>query len=450
MTIGINRRTFLHNTAAAGTGLILSNTASGQPQESKNEDIKIGLIGAGIQGGVLLSTLLRMGKKSGLHVKAVCDIWEEMSLKRTLGMLAKYSRFGYQAKGYVDYQDMLSAESDLDAVIIATPDFCHAEQTMACLKAGLHVYCEAPMSNSIEDARKMAQAAKETGKLLQIGHQRRSNERYIHCFENLIHGTKILGQVTAVNAQWTQPVRTDRGWPKKKMLSEETLKRYGYDSMHQFKNWMWYKKLGAGPAVDFGAHQIDVINWFLGIPPKAIIASGGTYYYDNKTHQWYDTVMAILEYETSKGKVSVQYQSITTNGYGGHFEVFMGDEGSLELSESPSRGGVYRSPQVRDWDKWVRLGFLEREATQKVNDEEAEGVIQVQETQPPAKYCIPVKLKDPLHKAHLENFFNAVRGKASLNCPAETAYASTVTALKINEAVECGKPVSLAPKDLEI
>ena len=79
---------------------------------------------------------------------------------------------------------MLSDEKDLDAVIIATPDFWHAEQTIACLKAGLHVYCEKEMSNTLEGARKMVQAAKQTGKLLQIGHQRRSNPRYISVLKN--------------------------------------------------------------------------------------------------------------------------------------------------------------------------------------------------------------------------------------------------------------------------
>jgi predicted dehydrogenase len=445
----MNRRSFLHGTAALGAGLMLSGAASGQENNSKNEDLNIALIGAGIQGEVLLNTFVRMGRKSGVYVKAVCDIWEQLNLKRILKILQKY---GYEPKGYTDYQEMLAGESDLDAVIIATPDFCHAEQTIACLKAGLSVYCEAPMSNSIEGARAMAKAAKETGKLLQIGHQRRSNERYIHCFENLFHGAKLLGQVTAVNAQWNQPVQMDRGWPEKRKLSEETLKRYGYESMHQFKNWMWYKKLGAGPAVDFGAHQIDVINWFLGTGPDSVTARGGTYFYDKETHEFYDTVMAILEYETDKGKVSAQFQSLTTNGYGGHFEVFMGDEGSIELSESASRGGVYRSPQVRDWDKWVRLGFLKREATEKieVDGEEEDIAVIVSDSQPPARYEIPVELKELNHKAHLENFFEAVRGKVSLNCPAETAYASTVTALKINEAIECGESLDLKEADLEL
>ena len=76
---------------------------------------------------------------------------------------------------------MLDKEKQLDAVIIATPDFWHAQHTIDCLKAGKHVYCEKEMSNTLEGARSMVLAQRETGKLLQIGHQRRSNPRYLHC-----------------------------------------------------------------------------------------------------------------------------------------------------------------------------------------------------------------------------------------------------------------------------
>ena len=178
MTTRINRRNFLHGAAAAGMGLVLSNKVSGQSEGSK-EDINIALIGTGTQGEVLLNTFLRNGRKSGIRVKALCDIWEQLNLKRISGVVSK---FGHEPTTYIDYQEMLAREKDLDAVIIATPDFCHSEQTIASLKAGLDVYCETPMSNSIEGARKMVEAVKETGKLLQIGHQRRSNARYLHCF----------------------------------------------------------------------------------------------------------------------------------------------------------------------------------------------------------------------------------------------------------------------------
>jgi len=71
------------------------------------------------------------------------------------------------------------------------------------------------MSNTLEGARKMVQAAKETGRLLQIGHQRRSNPRYIFCHEKLLKDAKLLGQITAVNGQWNRAVAPPRSVPKR-------------------------------------------------------------------------------------------------------------------------------------------------------------------------------------------------------------------------------------------
>ena len=82
---------------------------------------------------------------------------------------------GHPNRAYVDYKELLDKEkANLDAVIVATPDFWHAEHAIACMKAGLQVYCEKEMSNNLADARRMVQTARETGKLLQIGHQRRT------------------------------------------------------------------------------------------------------------------------------------------------------------------------------------------------------------------------------------------------------------------------------------
>jgi len=442
----MNRRSFLRSTAAAGAGLALSSSVLAEASSDNIDDINVALIGAGAQGELLLNACLKLGDGSGIRFRAVCDVWEDLNLKRIVKLLGRY---GHDVKGYADYRAMLDAEKALDAVVIATPDFCHAEQAVACLQAGRCVYCEAPMSNSAEDARRMVQAARESGKLLQIGQQRRSNPWYQHCQMKLLKTADLLGRLTAVNAQWHHPARADRGWSKRRALDDATLAQYGYTSMHQFKNWMWYKGLGAGPVVDFGVHQIDVINWFLGAPPKAITARGGTHYYDQKTHAWYDTVMAILEYETEEGTVCVSYETLCTNGYGGHVEVFMGDQGTLELSESPGRGGAYRDPEAPDWNKWVRLGFLRRPGTE--DEKETSSVsIDVQETKPPAKYEIPVVLEVPYHQPHLKNFFDAIRGQAELACSAEMAYSSTITALMINEAVEKKQTLELTPETFRI
>ncbi len=283
-------------------------------------------------------------KIPGIHIQAVSDIWETYNLKQASERILK--QYKQDHKAYTDYKEMLSQEKGLDAVLIATPDFCHAEQTEACLKAGLHVYCESPMSNSLDGARTMARTAKETGKLLQIGHQRRSNPRYNYCFDHIINETKLLGQLTAINGQWNRSVMPDRGWPRRTPVDADTLAKNGFESMTQFRNWRWYKNLGGGPLADLGAHQIDVFNWYMNGVPQSVLASGGVDYYKPDTHECPDTVMAVLEYE-NKGKIiRALYQTINTNSNFGYYESFLGDEGTLHVSEAAGRAAVYREPSA--------------------------------------------------------------------------------------------------------
>ncbi len=428
---GIDRRKFLEYSAAAGAGLLMTRMGHAQETVQQSDDLNIALIGAGAQGQVLLIACLKI---PGIRFKAVCDIWTDFNLKRAVGLLRKY---GHELNGYENYRDMLSQENDIDAVLIASPDFWHAEQTIDCLRAGLHVYCEKEMSNSLEKAREMVLASRETGKLLQIGHQRRSNPRYIHCKDKIIKETGLLGRLTAINAQWNRSVQPDLGWPKKYPVPPSVLRKYGFESMDQFRNWRWYRALGGGPIVDLGSHQIDIFTWFLDAVPISVVASGGTDYYDKKTHEWYDTVMAIYEFQSNDEVVRAFYQTLTTNSSQGYYETFMGDQGTLNISESAGRGGIYREPTAPDWTKWVELGYLNAPVEEKLLDENL--VLDVRETIAPSQHGLPIEFNDPYHKPHLENFFNAVQGREKLNCPAEIGYETAVTVLKVNQAVESNR-----------
>ncbi|HNV02616.1 MAG TPA: Gfo/Idh/MocA family oxidoreductase [Vicinamibacterales bacterium] len=423
--------------AAAGTE---QAAAAGDVQ-----DVHVALLGAGAQGQVLTDAMLRI---PGVRFRAVCDVWAEYNQRRVVNQL---QRFGFQVNAYEDYREMLDKEKELDAVVIATPDFWHAPHAVDCLKAGKHVYCEKEMSNTLEGARAMVAAARETGKLLQIGHQRRSNPRYLHCYRHLLGEAKLLGRIVTVSGQWNRAVTPDLGAPERYTIPEARLKQYGFKNMHQFRNWRWYKGLGGGPIVDLGSHQIDIYTWFLGANPSHVMASGGQLYYDPATHEWYDTAMVVFDYDTPAGPVKAYYQTQTTNGSLGYFENFMGDQGTLLISESEVHAAkVYRDTNAPPWDEWVQKGYITAPKLQEAVEKDKAAVTDVRESVSPDEHKVPIVLKDPYHQPHLQNFFDAVRGSATLNCPPEIGYESAVAVLKVNDAIEAKSRLSFTPEDFAL
>jgi predicted dehydrogenase len=453
----VTRRGFLSTSAKLGAVFAaapyIARSADGA---AKGDDINVALLGCGLQGrGALLPAALKI---PNIRFKAVCDIWpyNRTYCERLL------KKFGHDAKPFEDYKDMLANTSDLDAVIIATPDFWHAEQTNAALKAGKHVYCEKLMSNTVEGARSMVHAARAAKKLLQVGHQRRSNPRYRHARDKIVREGRLLGRITNIGGQWHRAVTEDLGFPQGQGLSEATLQKYGYATMHEFCNWRWFKKYAGGPMSDLGAHQIDVYNWMLGVNPRMCIASGGVDYY--KTHDWYDNAMAIFEFPTKEGVVRATYEVLTTTSAGGGYhEYFMGDEGSLKMSENPKFTKLYREARAPEWDKWVEKGFVsvpgsgegapapvkpwEKVGVKKLGGPSKAATVDVRETAALSAWDMPVVLDGMIHQPHLQNFFDAIRGKAELNCPGESAFATAVTILKINEAVAAQKLLTFQPED---
>ena len=134
----VDRRSFLRSTAALGAGLAFSPMVVAKSDSGKKaDDINVAILGAGAQGQVLMTACRNI---PGVRFKAVCDIWTAYNQKMVARRLKAYDKV--MPSTYVDYREMLDKEKDLDAVIVATPDFWHSEHAVACLKAGLHVYCE--------------------------------------------------------------------------------------------------------------------------------------------------------------------------------------------------------------------------------------------------------------------------------------------------------------------
>ncbi len=454
-TSPLSRRDFLTTGVKLGAAVLVAPyiaRAATQPSGG-SRTLGIGLIGCGEQGRVLLNAALKI---PDIRFRAVCDIW---SYNRTYGeRLLK--KFGHEATPYEDYRELL-ARTDLDAIIVATPDFMHAEHTNAALRSGRHVYCEKLMSNTVEGARSMVKTARATKKLLQIGHQRRSNPRYQHAKDHLLAEAHLLGRITNASGQWNRSVTEDLGYPEKYVIPEAKLQEYGYTNMHEFRNWRWFKKYAGGPISDLGAHQIDIFNWFLAANPRSVIAGGGADYYS--THEWYDNVTAIYEFATPAGLVRTTYGVLTTTSAGGGYhEYFMGDEGALKISENPKYTKLYREARAPEWDQWVDKNFISRPGSgegapppvkpwekqrPKLPGPSKSSVVDVRETAELSAWDIPITLDKAIHQPHLENFFDAIRLGTPLACPAESAFATAVTVLKVNDAVAAQKMLTFAPVD---
>jgi hypothetical protein len=202
---------------------------------------------------------------------------------------------------------------------------------------------------------------------------------------------------------------------------------------------------------------VDVFNWFLHTRPTAIVANGGRDY--DRDTEWYDNINVQYEWDYAwKGetrKVRGLYALLSTTSYGGCRETFCGDKGALVVSEW-GRGSLWKEPAatLAPWE--LDAGVLEMHGTSPFCPIASEN----------EKYWWPAlcsldmrgwyvnlpepEMDRPVHWGHLENFFDAVRGKAKLACPAEAGFETCVSVLKANEALAAGRRLDLRPEDFQV
>ena len=114
-------------------------------------------------------------------------------------------------------------------------------------------------------------------------------------------------------------------------------------------------------------------------------------------------------------------------------------------------GQLYRDPNAPAWDEWIQKGYVSAPKAQEEKAQSDSGAVaDVRESVAPDQHTVPVSLRDPYHQPHLQNFFDAVRGNATLNCPAEIGYESAFSVLKVNEAIEAKSRLSFKPEDFKI
>lgn len=190
--------------------------------------LKIGIVGCG--GIANQKHMPAIEDVGGFEMVAFCDIIEERATK------AK-GRFGTEdARVYTDYRDLI--KEDLDAVYVLTPNRSHAEISIAALKSGKHVMCEKPMAMNYEEAKAMVDAAKESGKLLNIGYQNRYRNDSAYLKEACENDE--LGEIYFAKAH--------------------AIRRRAVPTWGVFLN---EEEQGGGPLIDIGTHALDLTLWMM-------------------------------------------------------------------------------------------------------------------------------------------------------------------------------------------
>jgi len=421
----VTRREFLRSATAATCLMVLGGEAEGAPagENTPAAPVRCGVIGTGVQGRALLSVLARL---PAAPVVAICDNYEA-SLKAGQSVAP-------QAKTYADYHEMLATEKTLDAVFIATPSHLHREPALAAVQAGKHVYCEAPLATTVEDARAIATAGKADGPLpgaartFQVGLQQRANPLYKHAVKFVRTGA--LNNVVQARAQWHRK----QSW--RRAARDPNLERQ--------LNWRLYKESSTGLIGEIGVHQLDVASWFLKKLPVSVMGYGATLQWQDG-RDVADTVQCLVEYP---GGLRLTYEATLANSFDSSYELFLGSDGAILTRED--RSWLFKeadAPQL-GWEVYARKD--------KIGDEtgialvaDATKLLAQGKTPAEAAAAAGASGKNALYYS-VEEFLGCAReGSKPSSGPLEGMQAAVV-AIKAHEAITSGNKITFQKEWLEI
>jgi predicted dehydrogenase len=325
-------------TRRAFLGVAGSAVAAGVLHAGSDEPapVKVAVIGTGARGSDLIRALTTI---DGVELAGVCDDYAPH-----LAQGAKYA--GPRAKAFADYKAMLEKLRP-QAVVIAVPLVLHYRIASDALAAGCNVFLEKTMCYRIDEARRLAKQVAAAKRVFQVGLQRRANPIYKQAAAMVETG--MIGQITAIKAQWHRHNSWRRPVPKTGTDAER-------QALERRLNWRLYRASSAGLMAELGSHQLDIANWLLGTTPRRVIATGGIDFWRDG-RDVIDNIFCVYEYEIhppARAKsdeadarpkpysVRVTYSSLCNNAYEGAAELILGTKGSLYLTAS--KGLLFREP----------------------------------------------------------------------------------------------------------
>jgi predicted dehydrogenase len=429
-----NRRDFLKAGSAALAATTVSwNASSYAAIVGANERVKVAVVGCGDRmKGSLIPSFLQHSKEMNFEFVAISDLWNR---RREEGV-AYIEKLGRGKVDAVRNNDELYARKDVDAVLIATADFQHALHGVEAVEAGRDAYVEKPTAHTMEDAREFLAAVKKTGKIVQIGTQRRSTPSYQKAAEYIKSGQ--FGDIVMVEMTWNvnQPGRWRRPGVVPLLKEEDTdWKRYLLNRPHEpfdarkYLEFRLFWPYSSGIPDQWLVHQIDTVHWFTGLPhPRSVVANGGIYLWKDGRQNW-DTMTAVFDYgpldDPTKG-FQVQYTSRFTNSAGGVKELYYSNGGMIDMDKqcvSPEGGLSAKSAAEMQMKPNQLSSFSLVEHAEKASTSADTGA-------------------DPETSANMRNWMECVRSRKTPNAPIEAGYSHSIALCMNVAAIQTGQKVT--------
>ncbi len=422
----LDRRTWLGASLATGLTASLRSVHGGA---ADSVTLRVGLIGSGWYGKV---DLLRLIQVAPVEVVSICDVDRKM-LEGAAEIIASRQKSSKKPRTYSDYRKML-AEKDLDIVLIGTPDHWHALPMIAAVEAGADVYVQKPISVDVREGQAMLQAARRTGRVVQVGTQRRSTHHLIEAREEIVKAGK-LGTVGLAEVYCYYHMRR-KGKPMK-VAPPETLDWNAwvgpapyrpYHPLIHPRGWRSFREFGNGILGDMCIHMLDLVRWCFDLGwPESIYSEGGILVEKESIANVPDTQTAVFRFEEfpvvwqhrTWGKpVDPQYPWGAT---------IYGDKGTLKLSVHgydfiPRRGkSIHR-------DVKMELDEYPEDRTEKDLERHVA----------------------PAVRQHMRDFLKARENRSRPVADIEQGHISTASCILANLSLELGRTLRWDPQRHEV
>ena len=405
-----------------------------------NDKVNVGIVGFSSRcRSSLIPSMLDHNKELNFEFTAVSDIWNRRRDEAVAYVKEKAGNTIATARNNEELYD----RKDVDAVIISTADFQHALMCKEAVEAGRDVYVEKPFAEAMEDNRAAREAVERTGKIVQVGSQRRSAPNY-HAANDYIRSGKF-GDIVMVEMNWNvnQPGRWRLPQLTKEIREQDTdwkrfLMNRPYEAWdpRKYLEYRLFWPYSSGIPGQWMAHQIDTVHWFTGYDhPRSVAANGGIYLWKDGREN-HDTMTAVFDYGPSDDKekgFQVVYSSRFTNSAGGTKEVYFSNGGELNLDTNKvtPTGGLSENQAKAMGMKANLLPEISLAEVAKMETGANTGA-------------------DPMTSLHMRNWMECIRSREQPNANVMAGYNHSIANIMTTAALRTGKFVTFDEQRQEV